>query len=247
MKQCAIVFLFILSCSAVSSAAGTADSSNSFYRISIGRETISDTTRVDTVSVTLKSFPYPLAAFDLKIGTDKSNVEIMQILPGFFHDSCRWEFFNARSVSVEREEGTPTSLWQVVAISETIPDDTAPACYLIEGEVELVKIVVSIQKTNAAQTAPIPLFFYWEDCTDNTISNQSGDTLALSSRIVDFYPVQLPDQADVFPTRMGTPRQCITPGKPNRPRRLIEFLNGGLEIVPVTAKPDSTPADSTPK
>lgn len=240
-------FSFFVWCAlfTLSHGTGAGDSSGTFYRVSVGRATINDTTRVDTLSITLKSYPNELAAFDLKVGTDRSNVEILQILPGYFHDSCRWEFFNARSVKIIPEEGKPTSLWQVVAISETIPDDTAPACYLMAGEVELVKVVISIQPTNAVSLTPIPIFFYWEDCTDNTISSRSGDTLAISSRIVDFYPVTIPGQAELFPTRMGTPRQCVTPGLPNRPRRLVEFLNGGLEFKRITAEKESPAPDST--
>ncbi|MCK4302253.1 MAG: hypothetical protein KAW91_05740 [candidate division Zixibacteria bacterium] len=185
----------------------------------------------DTLDVTLKSHGRPVAGFDLKIATASDIVDIVEVLPGELHDSCHWEFFNARRVQCsEPTEGYPSAVWRAIALAEVVPDSTRPVCYGLGREISLLRLVVSSERRDFVPDTAVAIFFFWESCTDNSMANVGGDTLSLSLRTVDHLPTADFERDSSFPTRFGVPDECLDGVAQNRPLRRIEFHNGGVEF-----------------
>lgn len=210
--------------------------------IKIGRMNINNMELYDTLYVDIKSDGTPIAGFDFKIGINNHLIDIVEILPGEIYDSCKWEYFNARQINTTGEENRPIVLWKMVALAELVPDTVRPVCFGFDKEASLIKIVLSNAHVLDMPDTTIPIFFYWEDCTDNTISGQSGTILMISKVVRDYYGNQDRKETTIFPNRTGAPQQCIDPGAVNKPYRWIEFHNGGVEFE---FKIDLNPPDST--
>ena len=80
----------------------------------------------------------------------------------------------------------------------------------------------------------MPIYFFWDDCGDNSISSVNGDTLYIDKAIYDFSGNLIWHEIyeDMFPenTRIpfvGAPDYCLNfdPEKPS-PVRYIDFING---------------------
>ncbi|MEA3297783.1 MAG: hypothetical protein U9R56_07960, partial [candidate division Zixibacteria bacterium] len=209
------------------------------YVLSIERMTVTTMKVCDTLDVYLESFGKPIAGFDLKLATASHLISILDVLPGEIYDSCSWEFFNARQVNTSRWENYPPFLWQAVALAETVPDGKQPVCLGFDRKTSLIRLVVSSEHIPLVSDTTVAVFFFWEDCSDNTLSNATGDTLAMSVQVFDYFEADDYERKSIFPTRRGTPRQCIDPATVNKPLRLIEFHNGGVEFR-MDINPDST-------
>ena len=72
------------------------------------------------------------------------------------------------------------------------------------------------------------IFCFWENCTVNVFSNETGSSLLMAHSVFDYYGAEMTDSRNVFPTRFGVPRQCENPARGAGPRRVIDFHNGGV-------------------
>jgi hypothetical protein len=93
-----------------------------------------------------------------------------------------------------------------------------------------VRLVVAGAPNVTVADSVAPILFWWDDCRDNTLSDSTGNLLYVSSQVIDYFDSGLPRKSETFPTQVGSPSQCINPSKANRPRRRIEFQNGGLRF-----------------
>ncbi|PWB74490.1 hypothetical protein C3F09_03930 [candidate division GN15 bacterium] len=193
----------------------------------------------DTLLVTLQTAGRTIAGFDLKIATVSPYIRIADIFPGEIEDSCRWEYFSAKEAPVRDEPGRPRSIWQAVALAQTISDPKKPKCYGFDREASILKIVVSNSHVLQMPETTAALFFWWEDCTDNVLSGPSGEQLFMSRNVLDYYPVDIAETEGVFPNHKGALRQCVSPRSANRPKRLVVFHNGGVEWRSGIIPPDS--------
>ncbi|HOP07326.1 MAG TPA: hypothetical protein PLF13_08555 [candidate division Zixibacteria bacterium] len=192
---------------------------------------------VDTLDVTISASDEPLAGFDLKVGCDSRQVEILDVLPGEILDSCRWEFFDTRPRHHTGSEGAPLQIWRTIALAETIPDEIRPGCYGLDRVASLIRLVVSSEHVEYVPDTTVPIFFYWENCADNSVSSSSGNVLWLSIQVTDYFHQAMNQTDSLFPTRRGAPRSCIDPATPNKPIRRIDFHNGGVEFVTPVLEP----------
>jgi hypothetical protein len=119
--------------------------------------------------------------------------------------------------------------WQAVGLAQMITKNAKPRCYGFEREAVILKLVVSNSHVLQMDEARIPIFFYWENCRDNVLSEQDGVKLFMSVNVLDYFPVEIQETEGVFPTHRGALHQCINPRSVNKPIRLIEFHNGGVE------------------
>jgi hypothetical protein len=200
------------------------------YVVTVQRVTVTDMRIDDTLVISLNSFGNPLAGFELKFAVESPFIYIDTVLPGEIYDSCNWEFFNARQIDTHNKEDYPLVIWQAVALADMMPDTNRPVCFSFGREASLVKLVVSSEHVARVPDTVAPIFFIWEDCSDNTIAGISGDTLAISAKVFDYYNIEYTEKQELFPTRTGTPEQCINPTARNKPRRQIEFHNGGIQF-----------------
>ncbi|MBD3404033.1 hypothetical protein GF420_14165 [candidate division GN15 bacterium] len=192
----------------------------------------------DTVAVTLATHGAEIAGFDLKIGCDSRLVTIADVLRGAIPDSCRWEYFAARDVFQVGAETGPLSLWKVIALARSTPGGEKPTCFGLDREAGLVELVLNFNPKAYLEDTTVSLFFYWEDCRDNVLSDKSGSQGMISNRVFDYYGALTDSLADAFPSRTGTPRQCVDPARRNHARRLVDFHNGGISF-PIMLAPDT--------
>jgi len=200
------------------------------YIVSIERLKVGDMKLDDTLEIMLDSFGRPLAGFELKFALESPFINIDTVLPGEILDSCGWEFFNARAVNTQDKEGYPPVVWQAVGLAKTAPGGRGPTCYSLERQASIVRLVLSSWLVGRVPDTVVKIFFFWEDCSDNSIANLSGDTLAISARVFDYFGNELPQESNLFPNRTGATKQCIDPDSRNKPRRQIDFHNGGVEF-----------------
>jgi hypothetical protein len=200
------------------------------YVVSVQRVTVADMRIDDTLMISLNSFGNPLAGFELKFAVESPFIYIDTVLPGEVYDSCNWEFFSSRQIDTHNKENYPPVVWQAVALADMMPGADRPVCFGFEREASLIKLVVSNEHIARVPDTVAPIFFFWEDCSDNTIAGISGDTLAISAKVFNYYNVECTEDRELFPTRTGAPKQCIDPAARNKPHREIEFHNGGVEF-----------------
>ncbi|HWR82710.1 MAG TPA: hypothetical protein VN285_05365 [Candidatus Deferrimicrobium sp.] len=198
------------------------------HTVTIPLVTTSDMAIHDTLDVMLTSTGGSIAAFKLKLGLESPFLDIDTILRGELCDSCHWQFFNSRSINTANKPNSPLALWQAVAIARSNPVDTTPVCYGLSRTASILRVVVSTSPLAQIKDTVVPIFFFWEDCSDNTFSNVSGDTLMLAARVIDFNGRDLQSENNVFPSHSGGVEQCIKPGRKNPPLREIEFRSGGV-------------------
>jgi len=199
-------------------------------QVAIEQVRVADIRLRDTLEVTLTAHGFPIAGYAFKIAVDDRRVQIVEVLPGALYDTCRWEYFTARPLETPGRENYPRLVWNAVALAQFIPDSTQPRCYTVEGEASLLRLVVSNEHLLETDDGIVPIYFFWENCGDNTLSDRSGNTLILSRRVIDYSGNPPDSAAGAFPNRTGAPRQCVDPAARNQPKRLIDFHNGAVEF-----------------
>ena len=240
MKRLACAFtLFIFVCLACSiSAQETANPADSSTVVSqseprlvirIEHVTVDDMRLNDTLLIILESSGMEIGGFDLKFGYESRYFDIIEVLPGEIPDSCKWEYFRTTPPRAGEGDIQPRQLWQATGLAKMSVDTTQPRCYGFDRPASLVKLVLSNENIPEVPDHAAPIFFYWEGCRDNVLSDASGQMLLVSASVIDGYEIELPE-GEFFPTGQGTPEQCINPKKANHPRRRIDFHNGGVEF-----------------
>jgi len=239
------VFLFLLS-GFVSAQTDSLSKSPAYPNFSIETGTLGAYKSVDTLDIMLSTAGYPIAGVDLKIGLDSYAMEILEVLRGELPDSCEWEFFDTKSSIDQGKEGYPRSIWQVIMLAEFMPDSVRPTCHSFNRPVSIARLVVMLN-TDRARIMPdtlFPIYFFWEDCSDNTVTNISGDSLIMSLVVdgvasTDSFSVgaghvqpagTTPARYISFPSRLGAPDACINPKARNKPTRRLVFQSGGVKV-----------------
>ncbi|MFH1374855.1 MAG: hypothetical protein ABII79_13800 [bacterium] len=207
-----------------------ADEGRPPYVISIGHRKISQGTIEDTIGVRLKSGSRELAAFDLKLALSSRLINIDTVLPGEIPDSCGWELFRARRLENTPDTDFPQQVWRIVALARTSPSGDGPNCLGLDRDASLLRLVISSPPLAMVPDTVIEIFFFWENCSDNTIAGPDGDTLAVSVAVFDNQDGNNQEELADFPCRTGTPRHCIDPTVRNQPQRWINFHNGAVEF-----------------
>ena len=192
---------------------------------------------------------YEMGGFDFLIGYDASALTFLQATPGQLIEDCGWEYFTYRyGVHGNCGDACPSGLLRIVAMAEDNNGPGHPSCYgppdSDPHELTEMKFLVTSDYTLESQY--VPIYFFWDDCGDNIISSVSGDTAFIDSKIYDFENGVVWDEEDEvnYPEDerlpgVGAPDVCLNfdPEKPSA-IRCIEFVNGGVDIIPVEALDD---------
>jgi hypothetical protein len=184
---------------------------------------------------TLIDPPNEMGGFDFLLQYDASALTFQGAQPGQFILDCGWEYFTYRYGANGNcgSGGCPSGVLRVVAIAETNNGANHPDCFSSTTEGELVKLSFFVTNDRTFECMYAPVRFIWYDCGDNAISSKTGDTLFISRHVYDFDNVTpIEDPSQPFPTLYGAPAQCEV-SEPNKPYpiRLIDFQNGGIDIV----------------
>lgn len=215
----------------------SSSSDSARYLVRVERAVVPPLNVTDTLEVTVETYGWPFAAVALKIGTNSPYIDIVEILKGEIVDSCHWEYFRADRIKSVNKPRYPKTLWSVIALAKFSADTVKPVCLGLKREASILRLVIVSAPGVLIKDSEAAIFFMWEDCRDNTLSDATGATLLVSSRVFDYFDARLTQSGDAFPTRFGVPEQCINPRLAHRPRRKIEFHNGGVEFRVVLPKP----------
>ncbi|HXF48732.1 MAG TPA: T9SS type A sorting domain-containing protein [Verrucomicrobiae bacterium] len=139
-----------------------------------------------------------------------------------------WEFFTYRYGAVGNGNcgsGCPSCLIRIVAIADVNDGNQPNWTRENKGELAVLKFRTSADRVLAGQFCPISWF--WFDCSDNTISDSTGQRLWTVNALYDVTgaPINL---ATSFPTNVSA---CTT-STSNGPqaKKFIDFVNGGIRL-----------------
>jgi len=224
---CRIIFLIVILTAGDIFSEDSTKADMPYYRITIESESYSLGQLIDTVDIGIESSGKPIGGVDIKIGFDSPALEILEIIPGEIPDSCRWKFFNSRDVSFKTSGDSPIGVWQILAMAEFGGDMVRPVCYGFDKKASIAKLVIHVDSSqiDLETDSIIAIFFYWQDCGDNTVTNISGDSLYLSENSTNEK-----DTPRVLPSRIGAPASCINPKAQKKPVRGVSFESGGVVI-----------------
>lgn len=227
-----LIVILILGSSVFSQdeADSTVSADSAFINISIESKSTTYDKTLDTLTVYLNSLGVEFGGFDLKIGVDTGKLWIKEIIGGEFTESCKWEFLNFRENKKNDYHTSPVQFWSVVAMADMMTDTTKPECYSFDGKVSLFSVIIERSGNFSRLDSTASIFFYWEDCTDNTFSGKQGNDLYLSRQVINYFPINFELPANKFPNYLGDIRECLKGRSNDRIHRLIEFHSGGIQI-----------------
>ncbi|MFH2055193.1 MAG: hypothetical protein ABIJ61_04490, partial [bacterium] len=182
--------------------------------------------------------------FDFLIAYDASALTFMSADPGQLLEDCGWEYFTYRyGVQGNCGDACPSGLLRIIAMADQNNGPNHPSCYgppdTDPHELAELKFYVTNDRTYNGQY--VPIYYFWDDCGDNSISDISGVWLYVDHAIYDFEgnliwdeddDLQFPESAR--PQWVGAPDDCLEgtePGKPE-PLRALDFINGGIDVIP---------------
>lgn len=198
--------------------------------VKIERVLVEDGELYDTLDILVESGGVDLAGCVLKLAIQNPYVDIIEILPGEIIDSCGWELFRAGEVEAQHPALGPLEIWQVTTLAQGITGRQQTICFGFDRPASLARVVVSSAHVPVVPDTNAAIFFFWESCRDNVISDREGESLLVSDTVCSSVPIALHTERDQFPTLFGTPSECISPRALAPPRRRVEFHNGGVEF-----------------
>ncbi|UCD17341.1 MAG: T9SS type A sorting domain-containing protein, partial [Candidatus Zixiibacteriota bacterium] len=196
----------------------------------------------ENVEITIENLIYEIGGFDFLIAYDASALNFISAGPGTFMEECGWEFFTYRYGPFGNcGDACPSGMLRIVAMAETNNGANHPTCYVPPGygPHNLINLKFYVTNDRTFECQYVPIKFFWLDCGDNTMTNPSGDTTFIDSKIFDFTGDIIWDEYDddQFPedariANLGAPDHCLNPD-PEKPSaiRCIEFWQGGIDIV----------------
>jgi len=197
--------------------------------VEIQRVLVDDGRVNDTLDVLLETFGLEIGGFELKIGCPTELVEITAVLPGEILDSCDWEMFTARPVTPPTELAESQGWWQAVGLARSF-GQTTPKCFGLDRKASIIRLVLSNEFRADVPDTTVPLYFVWDDCSDNGLSSAAGNALFISEQVYEYFDPAFSEAGDQFPTLSGIPRSCVKGEAVNRPIRAVDFHHGGIEF-----------------
>lgn len=194
-----------------------------------------------TVSIYLDSLYMPdefccdlIGGFDFLIAYDASALTAIDAAPGALIDDDKFEYFTYRYGPFGNcDGGCPSGLMRIVGLRET--NNGVLNNYHITGPGELVQLNFLVTNDRTFECQFVPVRFFWLDCGDNTLSDESGNWLHLGLQVFTFegylitdpvaYGFNGPDEA-CFDTVYDSEEMFK-----NAPIGSIIFRNGGVDII----------------
>ncbi|MCI0596224.1 MAG: HYR domain-containing protein [candidate division Zixibacteria bacterium] len=172
-----------------------------------------------------------VGGFSFLISYDCACLQFLSARQGTLLVEQEWEFFTYRYGSIGNGNcgsGCPSCLIRIVAIADVNNGASHPNLSGgSAGEWVVLKFRVSNDRTLNGMCCPIS--WYWFDCTDNAVSDSTGNELWVARQLfsADGNPIDL---ATEFPTDVSNCDQFSGgPGKPSPIKKLC-FKNGRICI-----------------
>ena len=192
---------------------------------------------VVSVPVTKTAGTIALDGFDMYIGFDSTVMELIDVSAGpIFADPDGWEYFEYRFDYGNICTGCPTGFIRAIGLYD-YNDGHDPVNQEVPDGTVLFTLNFRINDNPPGDSLFAPLDFFWMNCINNAISYSNGEILVLSTHVYDYDGADITDTLAEFPTYFGAPNECINPDYPGNPIRLVDYVNGGVGIIPGEAPP----------
>ncbi|HXF48734.1 MAG TPA: HYR domain-containing protein, partial [Verrucomicrobiae bacterium] len=175
--------------------------------------------------------PSGIGGFSFLISYDCACLQFLSARKGALLVQQGWEFFTYRYGAIGNGNcgsGCPSCLLRIVAIAD-INNGAAHPNLTRDNSGEWVVLKFRVSNDRALNGMCCPINWYWFDCTDNTVSDSTGNVTWVAQGLFtpDGDPVNL---ATEFPSDISICDQSSGgPGKPS-PKKLICFRNGRICI-----------------
>jgi hypothetical protein len=176
-----------------------------------------------------------IGGFDFLIAYDASVLSFTGAEPGALIDG-KFEYFTYRfGATGNCGNGCPSGLLRVVGMRET--NDGVINPNHVVGPGVLVNLNFYVTNDYTVEGSYAPVRFFWMDCGDNTLSDETGNWLYLGLHVYDFEGNEITDPveygysgpaADCFDT-VYTSEMVFK----SAPLGAITFRNGGIDIIDV--------------
>ena len=175
--------------------------------------------------------PYdPIGGFDFLISYDPTALTALKAEAGELVDT-EFEYFTYRLDPLCAGGGCPTGMIQVVGMRESNDGviNTAPP---VTGPGELVKLFFRVSEDLTLGCQFVPIRFFWRDCSDNTLSDESGNILYLGLHVYDFEGTEITDPTEYgYSGPMDYCYEVVSVDPFKAPLGAILFQNGGIKII----------------
>ena len=175
-----------------------------------------------------------IGGFDFLIAYDPSALNFIKADPGALIDDGAFEYFTYRMGPFGNcGSGCPSGMVRIVGMREYNNGVINPNHVAGPGQLVILTFYVTNDRTFECQFVPIR--FYWLDCGDNTLSDESGNFTYLGLKVFDFTGEEITDpveygysgpMADCFDT-VYTHDQLFK----NAPLGAIIYRDGGIDII----------------
>ncbi len=206
------------------------------YRIEISHITDAQSGTIITIPIIKDSGSEQSRGFDFMIGFDTTLLTYNRLIPGEMYDipgDYEWEFITGHLEQVPGcDDYCPSGLLGILSMADTDDGTHHPVEYYIDDGTVLFEIEFIITEHPAANCRFAPIRFFWTECPDNAIAYGPLEfiRMAVSDSVIDVGSLNIANPEASFPTYYGLPENCFDPEAPNNPERLIQFVNGGVDI-----------------
>ena len=175
--------------------------------------------------------PSGIGGFSFLISYDCACLQFLSARKGAMLEQDGWEYFTFRYGAIGNSNcgsGCPSCLIRIVAIADVNNGALHPNLSRSNlGQWAVMRFRVSDDRSLSGQFCPVNWF--WFDCTDNTVSDSTGNTLWVVDSLftIDGNPINL---VTSFPNNVSNCDQFS--GGPDRPspKKRTCFRNGGIQI-----------------
>jgi hypothetical protein len=190
-----------------------------------------------------------LGGFDLVIAYDQSALSFQSAALGQALKDCGWEYFTYRyNWNGNCGTGCPSGLVRLVGLAETNngPSHPDPICLSNLTGKGIATLTFLVSNDRTLECMYLPVRFYWMTCTDNTMSDLTGDTLYMARNIFNFddnpleptdainYGLNVTEDGPFWPGWYGWAIECWPGQGPDikqYPLVYLDFIDGGIDVA----------------
>jgi len=195
-----------------------------------GKGVIQGTTASVSIDLLDLGMPYDaIGGYDFLIAYDASALTALNAVPGTLIDT-EFEYFTYRFVD-NCGGGCPTGVIQLVAMRESNDGVTNTAPSVVgPGELAVINFRVTSDLTFECQYVPVR--FFWRDCGDNTLSDETGNILFLGLHVYDHDGTEITDPVEYgFSGPMAECYDTVSTDPFKAPLGAILFQDGCVKII----------------
>ncbi len=187
------------------------------------------------IDIDLTKSEAPIGGYSLLITYNAAALTFQGATPGELLTDCGWEYFTYRYEDfADCEFGCPRGLVYLTAIAETNNGRNHPVADCVPQKASMATLSFLVSNDRTLECQYLPIRFFWVGCTNNSLTDQTGQDLFMAAAIYDHNEAnetlgeQYPNQ--VLPTYVGTTAEC-DPEVNSRIYRKITFYNGGIDLA----------------